>query len=267
MYRYEYHKPVFVDSHCHLVDPSLLTVLPEILSRAKTEGVHGFIVPGVTRQEWGMIESVMQPEGGVYAAYGVHPLHSISFDEKAAAELFEYAKRGAVAIGEIGLDYTYVGIPRDIQMLAFREQLKIAVVLGLPVLLHCRRAFEDLITIVKEESNGLVGGVMHAFSGSVETAEQCLRLGLHISICGTVTYPNAVKPIRVANHIPLDRMLLETDAPDLSPEPYRGMVNEPSYIRRVAEKISEVKGVSVDRIAEVTTANAERLFCKIFKKN
>lgn len=166
----------------------------------------------------------------------------------------------AVAIGEIGLDYAVSTVQRDIQRAVFRAQLRMAVDAGLPVIIHCRLAFQDLLRIMVDENIGRVGGVMHAFSGSLETARECLRLGLFISVSGTVTYRNAIRPVEVARQIPLDRLVLETDAPDMTPEPFRGRENEPAFLIEIARKVAELKKIPLHELAQATTANAERLF-------
>jgi TatD DNase family protein len=166
---------------------------------------------------------------------------------------------GAVAIGEIGLDFLLPGIPRERQIQAFRGQLQLAVRMGLPILIHCRRAFQDLLRIMREEQAEKVGGIMHAFSGSPETARECIGLGFAISVAGPVTYRNAVKPIELVKKIPLAHLILETDSPDMTPEPYRGKANEPAFLVETAKKVAEIKGVGLDELAAVTTRNAERL--------
>jgi TatD DNase family protein len=166
----------------------------------------------------------------------------------------------ARAIGEIGLDYALIVHDRKLQQTALHRQLSIAAEAGLPVLIHCRNAFADLIAILKEHRVDRFGGVMHAFSGSPEVARECIRIGLHISLAGTVTYANAVRPPAVAATVPLERLLLETDAPDLAPEPYRGTQNVPAYLLETARRIATIKGVSLEELAHVTTANAFRLF-------
>jgi len=170
-----------------------------------------------------------------------------------------FAARG-VAIGEIGLDYLITAVTRERQQAAFRAQLRLALEMQLPVLIHCRKAFQDLLTILREEHAERVGGVMHAFSGSPEIATECIKLGFLISISGTVTYANAVRPLEIVRQIPLDYLVLETDAPDMTPEPYRGRSNEPAFLIETARKVAEIKGISVEEIARVTTANARRLF-------
>jgi len=132
----------------------------------------------------------------------------------------------------------------------------------LPLLVHCRGGFADLLRIMREERVSRVGGIMHAFSGSTEIAHECIRLGFYISVCGTVTYRNAVRPLRVGREIPLDRLVLETDAPDLSPEPFRGRPNEPAFIVETARTLAELKGLSLELVAETTTANALNILKK-----
>jgi TatD DNase family protein len=249
---------MFVDTHCHLDHGSLLSRLPQVLAAARLAGVMKFVVPGVDPEGWDGISSLAASERGIFPAFGIHPLHVPRWNDAVLDRLACHA-RHAVAIGEIGLDYALSGVSRRSQQDAFREQLRLARKLGLPVLLHCRRAFQDLIRIVKEERAGDTGGIMHAFSGSLETASDCIRAGFHISLAGPVTYRNAVKPIEIAARLPLERIVLETDAPDMTPEPYRGRDNEPAFLAETARRIAQIRGVSVEALAAATTANADRL--------
>lgn len=245
------------DSHCHLDDPRLFPYLERLLPEAEAAGVTGFLVPGVAPQGWDRIRTLAATYPQVYPAYGVHPMHAELLTPQAVSDLCQLAT-GASAIGEIGLDYLIPSPSRQVQQQAFRAQLRIAGEARLPVLLHCRKAFEDLLAILREE--GVCGGVMHAFSGSVDSARSCLRLGLHISLAGSVTYANARRPLAVAACIPLERLLLETDAPDLAPEPHRGSVNLPSYLLETATRVAQIKGLPLDELARATTGNAARLF-------
>lgn len=245
------------DSHCHLDDPQLFPYLERLLPEAEAAGVTGFLVPGVAPQGWDRIRTLAAAYPQVYPAYGVHPMHAELLTPQAVSDLCQLAT-GASAIGEIGLDYLIPSPSRQVQQQAFRVQLRIAAEARLPVLLHCRRAFEDLLAILREE--GICGGVMHAFSGSVDSARSCLRLGLHISLAGSVTYANARRPLAVAAGIPLERLLLETDAPDLAPEPHKGSVNLPSYLLETATRVARIKGLPLDELAHATTGNAARLF-------
>lgn len=250
---------MIIDTHCHLDHPSLAQRLAAVLGDARRVGVEKFLVPGVEPEGWDGIAQLAGRGGGVFAAFGLHPLLAHRCHGGLLEELEVYAS-GAVAIGEIGLDYGGDSVSRDEQHAALRCQLRLALRLGLPVLLHCRRAFQDLLAIIREERVREVGGVMHAYSGSLEMAREFIREGLHISVAGTITWRNAVKPLQVAAHIPLEHLLLETDAPDMTPEPHRGRDNEPAFLRLIAEKLAAVRGVSVEEVAEGTTANAERLF-------
>jgi TatD DNase family protein len=249
---------MFVDTHCHLDDASLIRRLPEVLARSVAAGVTRFIVPGVGPECWDDVMAVAGDRSGIFAAPGIHPMRAALFSEESLARL-EQLCRDAVAVGEIGLDYGYE-ISREVQQQAFRAQLRLAVNRGLPVLIHCRRAFADTLGILREEEVRRVGGVMHAFSGSPEIAAECIRLGLFIGMAGPVTYDNAVRPVEVVKQIPLEHLLLETDAPDLTPVPHRGKPNEPAFMVETAQKIAEIKGVTLEEVAHVTTANAERLF-------
>lgn len=251
--------PTLVDTHCHLDLPPLVGQLPEIVDRALSAGVRRFVVPGVTAGAWPTIAAVAREFEGIVPCFGLHPQHAAAYAETTMAELARFLPHAA-AVGEIGLDYVLPGADREQQRSAFRGQLRLAVAAGLPVLIHCRRAFNDLLTILREERVGEVGGVMHAFSGSPEIARECLRLGLLISVSGTVTYRNAVRPVAVANAIPLESLLLETDAPDMTPEPWRGRYNEPAFIVEVARAVAAIKGIEVEAVAEITTRNALRLF-------
>ncbi len=249
---------MFIDTHCHLDDPGLFDRLPEVLVNASSAGVDRFVVPGVAPVGWGKIAALASGSEGIFPAFGLHPMHAAIYGKEVLAELAHHAEN-TVAIGEIGLDYMLADVPRERQLQAFQGQLQLAVEMGLPVLIHCRRAYQDLLRVMREEHAERVGGIMHAFSGSVETARECIALGFAISMAGPVTYPNAVKPLELMRGIPLDHLVLETDAPDMPPEPYRGTVNEPAYLLETAKKVAAIKEIGLDELAAVTTRNAERL--------
>jgi TatD DNase family protein len=249
---------MFVDTHCHLDDTSLADRLPEVLARAEAAGVTRFIVPGVGPDCWNDVMAVAMGRKGVFGAPGIHPMRAMQFGAKPLARL-EQLCSDAVAVGEIGLDYGYE-VSREVQQHAFQAQLRLAIGCGLPVLIHSRRAFADTLALLRKEEVWRVGGVMHAFSGSAEIAAECVKLGLFIGIAGPITYENAIRPVTVVKQIPLEHLLLETDAPDLTPVPHRGKLNEPAFMVETAKKIAEVKGVSLEEVARVTTAGAERLF-------
>jgi TatD DNase family protein len=249
---------MFIDTHCHLDDPSLFDRLPEVLRNARSAGIERFVVPGVGPAGWERIAALAGEKDGVFAAFGFHPMLAGLYREDMLGDLARFAK-GAVAIGEIGLDYLLDEVPRELQLTAFRGQLRLAVRMGLPVLIHCRRAFPDLLRVLREERAERVGGIMHAFSGSPDIARECIGLGFAISVAGPVTYRNAVRPLGIVREIPLKHLLLETDAPDMTPEPYRGRGNEPAFLVEIAGKVAEIKGITLAEVARVTTENAERL--------
>lgn len=248
-----------MDTHCHLDCEPLLGRLTGVLAAAREQGVTRFIVPGVHPDGWQRIAQLHGTTSGVFPAFGVHPAHADLCTDSTLEQLWQVSA-DAVAIGEIGLDYWYGRENRDQQIVALRSQVHIALDRGLPVLLHCRAAFQDLLRIVREERVHRIGGVMHAYSGSLELAREFIAEGLFISLAGPVTYGNAVKTPRVARGIPLDWLLLESDAPDLAPEPYRGQTNEPAFLLSTAGMIARLRGISLETLAEATTANGERLF-------
>jgi TatD DNase family protein len=250
---------MFFDSHCHLDHPLLSPDLPRLLAAARLAGVTGFLVPGVAASGWQQIAALTQRFPTVRAAFGTHPLHADLLTPPALDELERLAPVAA-AIGEIGLDYLATGPTREVQRAAFRAQLKIAVAAGLPVLLHCRKACADLLAIFDEEGGQRTGGVMHAFSGSADQAAECLRRGLYIGVAGPVTWPGARRPLEVVAAVPLERLLLETDAPDLAPHPHRGTPNLPEYLVETARAVARIKGVTLEQLAGATSANAARLF-------
>jgi len=246
---------MYIDTHCHLDFDSLKNELPQLLQRAKDSGVCGFVVPGVSPEWWGRIKSLAGTDNAIMPAYGIHPLLAHLADD-AAFEMLSSFLDSAVAVGEIGLDYAVREPSRPVQQESFRRQLRMALERGLPVLVHCRGGFADLLRIMKEEDADRVGGIMHAYSGSPEVARECIRLGFYISVCGTVTFRNAVRPLRVVREIPLEQLVLETDSPDIAPEPFCGRTNEPSYMLETARMVAGLKGVPLKLVEEMTTANA-----------
>jgi TatD DNase family protein len=249
---------MLIDTHCHLDHPSLATRLDAVLASAGSAGVGIYVVPGVAPEGWPGIADMASASRDIVPAFGLHPALADRYDESLLKELAHYAERGA-AIGEIGLDYADKDVSREKQIAAFRGQLRLAAGLGLPVLLHCRRAFQDLLRVLREERVDRIGGIMHAFSGSPEIARECIGLGLRISISGTVTWRNAVRPLRVVEKIPLEHLVIETDAPDMTPEPFRGKENEPAFLVETARMIAEIKGDDLARVAEITTGNARSI--------
>jgi TatD DNase family protein len=253
---------MLIDTHCHLdlFPPS--SSLPDILTSASICGVRSFIVPGVTPQNWERMVSLSREDERIFAAPGVHPMHADKWSA-AAEDLLQRLAPDIVAVGEIGLDYSE-GMPsRELQQAVFRAQLKIAKGAAIPVIIHCRKAFADLLRILREEQVMQIGGTMHAFSGSVEIARECISLGLKIGIAGSVTWENAIRPVKVVKEMPLQHLLLETDSPDMPPEPHRGEVNEPAFLVDIARKIAEISGLTEKDVARITTENALTVFRRL----
>jgi TatD DNase family protein len=186
---------------------------------------------------------------GVYPAFGIHPMHAGLADDACLSRLESFAQQ-AVALGEIGLDPAYQ-IPMEQQEHAFRQQLRLALRLGLPVLIHCRRAFQRTLQILREERIGQVGGIMHAYSGSPEMAREFIKLGLAISLSGIITHDSARRPLRVVQEIPLENLVLETDAPDLTPQRYLGLSNRPAHLPEILLAVARMKNISVFEAALV----------------
>ena len=253
------------DTHCHMYFNDYLQDQDSVFKRAWEAKLERILVPGIDLPSSQAALDLAESHPCLFAAVGIHPNSSTVWD----AETLETLERMAVnpkvvAIGEIGLDYYRDRAPRDHQKWVFREQLNLAARLGLPVVIHTRNAnptdrscMTDTLQILGEYS---LTGVLHSFSGNPAEAEQTLELGFLIGITGSVTFKKADELRGVVASVPLDRLLIETDGPFLTPHPYRGQRNEPAYVRFVAEKIAEIKHIQLDDIAEVTTANARRLF-------
>ena len=246
-----------IDSHCHLDLEPLVSHLPQTLHEAAAAGVTCFIVPGVHPDGWQNMATLAATYREIMPAYGIHPMHAALVDEVILKRLAAQASLG-VSVGEIGLDPAYT-VPLDIQEAAFRAQIRIALRLELPLLIHCRRVFQRTLRILSEEHAGRVGGIVHAFSGSPEMAQEFIRLGFAISISGTVTWTNAVKPLRVARELPLEHLVLETDAPDMTPQRYRGRFNRPAWMAETAAEVARVRGISLETVIAATAANTKRV--------
>lgn len=254
-------KLTLFDSHCHLNDRKLAVEIDAVLERAAAAGVMHMAVIGCNLRDSVYAVHLAEKYPQLVAAVGYHPSDSKELDEAVFAELAELAEAPRVrAIGEIGLDYFWDETPRDVQRRWFVRQIDLAKQLHKPIIIHDREAHGDLFNIVREENAGQNGGIMHCFSGSWELAKEALRRNFYISIAGPVTYKNAKALPEVVKNCPLDRLLIETDSPYLSPEPKRGKTNEPANVFYVAEKIATLRGISVEEVAEATTANACRFF-------
>lgn len=249
------------DTHVHLNDDQFNEDLHEVITRAKDAGVEYMVVVGFNRETIDRAISLVNQYDFLYACIGWHPVDAIDMKEEDLAWIEEMAGHPkVVALGEMGLDYHWDKSPQDVQKEVFRKQIHLARKLKLPIVIHNREATEDVVQILEEEKASEVGGIMHCFSGSAEIAQECLKLNFYISLGGPVTFKNAKKPKRVAEEVPLERLLIETDCPYLAPHPYRGKRNEPAYVKLVAEQIAELKGLSYEEVAQKTTENAKRLF-------
>lgn len=249
------------DTHVHLNDNQFEDDLEEVIERARLNGVERMVVVGFDEKTIKRAMELIDTYDFMYAAIGWHPVDAIDLTDSYLDWIEELtAHPKVVAIGEIGLDYHWDKSPKDIQQAVFRRQIQLAKKLDLPIIIHNREATEDVVAILEEEGAAEVGGIMHCFSGSPETAKRCLEMNFYISLGGPVTFKNAVKPKEVAKEVPLDRLLIETDCPYLAPHPYRGKRNEPSYVKLVAEQIADLKEISFDEVARATMENANRLF-------
>ncbi len=250
-----------VDSHAHLNDSRFRGDLGQVLERAQAAGVAAIINVGYDLASAARAVETAGRYNGVYAAVGVHPHDADRQPEDYLDRLGQLAcRQKVVAIGEMGLDFYRNLSPAPVQEKVFREQLRLARRLNLPVIIHDRDAHEQVLAVLKEEGAETVGGVMHCFSGDLVLARQCLALGLYISLAGPVTYGSNGKLAEVARNVPLDRLLLETDAPYLPPHPHRGRRNEPAYVRLVAEQVARMRGLKPEQVAAATAENAYRLF-------
>ena len=250
-----------IDTHCHLDMEPLSLNLPGVLSAAHLAGVTRFVVPGVHPDGWERIASVAREHESVFPAFGIHPMHAACVDDRTLSRLAVFAA-GGVAIGEIGLDPCYA-VSMETQERAFRDQLRLAVSRGLPVLIHCRRAFQQTLKILREEGARHGGGIMHAFSGSPEMAREFIRLGFAISISGMVTRDSSVRLPRLVSELPLEALVLETDAPDLTPQRYRGQSNQPAYLVETLQAVARIKGVEANSAAKSLRARTLAILSRI----
>lgn len=253
--------PEMIDSHAHLNDPAYQDDLPEVLGSMVRAGVSAVINVGYDLASSRRAVEQAHEWNFIHAAVGVHPHDAVKFDEEAAATIRGLANdRRVVAIGETGLDYYRNLSPRDCQKEVFYWHLDLARELRLPVIIHDRDAHEDTLRVLKKIKSFPSGGVLHCFSGSWEMARDCLALGFYISFAGPVTYKSAHKLREVAKRVPLERLLVETDSPFLTPEPYRGQRNQPAYVAQVVATIASTRGLTAAEVRAATAANARLLF-------
>lgn len=253
---------MLTDTHTHLDHPKFEGEREVIVQRAKEAGVTRIINIGFNRETISTTLALSETYECIDAVIGWHPQDAIDCkaDDLDYIEHLARTHPKVTALGEMGLDYYWDTSPKDVQHRVFREQIRLARKLGLPIVIHNRDAHADVVSILKEEKAYDVGGVMHCFSGSWEIAKQCLDMNFYISFGGPVTFKNAKQPKEVLDKVPMDRLLVETDAPFLTPHPYRGKRNETGYVRLVAEAAAEIKGMTLEQFAAQTSANADLLF-------
>ena len=252
---------MYIDSHCHLDFPDLVGRLDEILNRMQQNSVDRALCVSVNLQDFPQVLALAEKYPHLYASVGIHPDYP-DVPETTVEELVRLSLHPKiVAIGETGLDYYRLTGDLDWQRERFRIHIRAAVKTQKPLIIHTRSSSEDTIRLMQEEGASQAGGVMHCFTDSWEIAEAAMAMGFYISFSGIVTFKSAKALKEVAQKMPLDRMLIETDSPYLAPVPFRGKINEPGYVRYVAEEIARLRQCPVEDIAEATSAN----FLKLFK--
>lgn len=249
------------DTHTHLNVEQFKDEISEVMERARELGVSemavvGFDIPTIEKSL-----ELSHTYENIYSIIGWHPTEAGSYTKEIETKLQQQLEdERVVALGEIGLDYYWMEDPKEVQDKVFRRQIAIAKEMNLPISIHTRDAIEDTYKILKEEKIHNIGGIMHSFSGDAEWAKRFLDLGMHISFSGVVTFKKAFEVHEAASFVPLDKLLVETDAPYLAPMPYRGKRNEPGYTRYVVEKIAELRNLSFEEVAKITQENAHKLF-------
>ena len=250
---------MFFDTHTHLDDEKFDTDRDELITSLKDEGLTLAVNIGANMETSKNSIEMAEKYDFIYASVGVHPNDVGDMTESDLAQLEEWAKHPrVVAIGEIGLDYHYDEPDPEIQKIWFERQLLLAKKLNMPYIIHDRDAHADVLEIIKKV--GYFNGVMHCFSGSAEMARQVTDLGMYVSIAGQVTFKNAPKVQAVAQTVPLDKLLIETDSPYLTPEPFRGKRNNSAYVKYTAQKIAELRGMDIVEIAKITMENGKRFY-------
>lgn len=258
---------MLVDSHCHLNFPELAGNMPDIRAAMSEHQVDYALCISVNLREYPQVLAVADAYDNFFATVGVHPDYE---DEPplCVEQLVELAQNPkVVGIGETGLDYFRLTGDLEWQRERFRTHIRAAIQVGKPLIIHTRSAAEDTLRIMREERAALIGGVMHCFTESLDVALQAIEMGFYISFSGIVTFKNAIVLKEVAKQIPLDRILVETDSPYLAPVPYRGKINQPAYVKYVAEEVAKLRNISYEELATATTENFFRLFKRAARCN
>lgn len=258
---------MLIDSHCHLEYPGLMEDQSDVLARARAQGVGGFLNISTRQAEWAQVIATAEREHDVWASVGIHPHEAeahAGLDTDTLTAQAHHPK--VIGIGEAGLDYYYEKSNREVQKSLFRTHIAAARSTKLPIIIHTRNAEEDTAAILEDEmGKGAFPGLIHCFTASASFAEQALGLGFSISLSGIVTFKNAKELQEIAQKIPEDRLLIETDAPFLAPVPYRGKTCEPAFVASTLAFIADLRGVEADYLAQITTQNFHKLFSKAGK--
>ena len=255
-------KKMIFDTHCHLNSKELYKDVEKHINEAKNAGIARFLVVGYDYKSSKLAVELAEKHEEIYAAIGYHPTDSITATKQDFENTFKYINHPkVVAVGEIGLDYHWTTEPseRELQKELFIAQIEVANKHNLPIIIHCRDAVKDCLEIVKDYHVNK-GGVMHCYSGSLDSAYEFIKQGFYISLGGPVTFTNGKKPKLVASEVPLDKLLVETDSPYLTPHPYRGQMNAPKHTLLVVQEIARLKGLSEEEVASKTYENAIKLF-------
>lgn len=251
---------MFIDSHCHLNFPSLNEQLDQLLANMQDNQVSHALCVSVELASFPAVLALAEGHDNLYASVGVHPDYELD-EEPSQSELVKLSQHPKViAIGETGLDYYRLTGDLEWQRERFRTHIRASLESGKPLIIHTRSAAADTLRIMAEENAGEIGGVMHCFTESLEVAKAAIDLGFHISFSGILTFKNATSIKQVAQNIPLDKMLIETDSPYLAPTPHRGKTNQPAFVKHVAEEIARLRGISVEEVGVATSRNFNRLF-------
>ena len=251
---------MFIDSHCHLNFPGLSEQLDQLLANMQDNQVSHALCVSVELASFPAVLALAEAHDNLFASVGVHPDYELD-EEPSQAELVKLAQHPKViAIGETGLDYYRLTGDLEWQRDRFRTHIRASRESGKPLIIHTRSAAADTLRIMAEENSGEVGGVMHCFTESLDVAKAAIDLGFHISFSGILTFKNATSIKEVAQNIPLDKMLIETDSPYLAPTPHRGKTNQPAFVKHVAEEIARLRGISVEEVGAATSQNFNRLF-------
>lgn len=251
---------MFIDSHCHINFPEIANNIDEVLVNMQINQVTNALCVSVDLDKFPEILALAEKHNNIYASVGVHPDYEL-VNEPTQSELVRLANHPKViAIGETGLDYFRLQGDLEWQRNRFRTHIRAAVETNKPLIIHTRSASADTLRLMQEEGANRPGGVMHCFTESMEVAMAAIEMNFYISFSGIVTFKKALELKEVAKNIPLDRMLIETDSPYLAPVPFRGKMNQPCYVKHVAEEIAKLRGISVEEVGEATSANFKKLF-------